>query len=105
MTEPRAPSAAAATVRDRLEEELRREPATAFELSQRVGIPEKDVPEHLQHLERSLRAKGERLQMDPAACLQCGFVFKHRDRLTKPGRCPECESTRIEAPVFSIPAQ
>jgi predicted Zn-ribbon and HTH transcriptional regulator len=40
--------------------------------------------------------------VEPARCQVCGFVFKKRDRLTSPGRCPSCRSSRIEEPLFTI---
>ena len=90
------------TVRETIREELLREPATARELSERVSIREKDVAEHLEHLEKSLRARGERLVVEPASCIACGYAFARRSRLTRPGSCPECGSTRIDPPSFRI---
>ena len=90
------------TVRAELEAALRASPATAHQLSRSVRVPEKEVASHLSHLARSLQAHGERLEVAPAACLGCGFEFKGRERLEKPGRCPRCRGTRIEPPVFSI---
>ena len=103
---PAAPGAAPAergtTVRGLLAEALRRAPATAHQLSREVGLREKDVADHLGHVARSLGARGERLEVEPAACIACGFVFRDRERLTRPGACPRCRSTRIDPPVFRI---
>lgn len=77
---------------------------TAHEISGRTSLREKDVAEHLEHLERSLRREGERLIIEPARCLACEFVFKSRSRLTTPGSCPECRSERIAPPAFRIEA-
>jgi predicted Zn-ribbon and HTH transcriptional regulator len=90
------------TVREALHDELLRGPATARELSERAGVREKDVAQHLEHLEKSLRAKGEKLVVTPASCIACGFRFERRGRLSKPGSCPECGSTRIDPPAFAI---
>lgn len=79
--------------------------ATARELSASVGIPERDVPRHLEHVARSLKAQGERLDVIPAECLACGFVFADRERLTPPGACPSCRATRIAPPRFRVVAQ
>jgi predicted Zn-ribbon and HTH transcriptional regulator len=79
-------------------------PLGAHELSARIGISEKDVAGHLEHLARSLRQGGERLVVDPARCLGCGFVFRKRTRLTKPSRCPVCKSQRLDLARFSIRA-
>ena len=92
----------AGTVRDRLRAALRGEPLSARELSARVSISEKDVAHHLEHLARSLAHDGLRLVVDPANCEHCGFVFKKRERLDAPSRCPVCRSERIAAPKFAI---
>ena len=57
------------TVREAIREELLRGAATAREISERVSIREKDVAGHLEHLEKSLRARGERLVIQPASCI------------------------------------
>jgi len=92
------------TVREALRRALREGPATARDLSAAAGIREKDVAEHLAHLARSLRHGAERLVVEPAACLACGYRFTDRARLTRPGACPSCRSTRIDPPVFRIEA-
>ena len=89
-------------MREAIREELLRGVATARELSERVSIREKDVAEHLEHLEKSLRARGERLIVAPASCIACGYTFAQRTRLNRPGSCPECGSTRIDPPAFRI---
>lgn len=102
---PDAPAPRTSTLRAALRAALTGAPAplTAKELSGAVGLREKDVAEHLAHLERSLRAEGLRLEVTPAECLACGFVFRDRSRLTRPGSCPECRATRVEPPAFRIP--
>jgi predicted Zn-ribbon and HTH transcriptional regulator len=99
------PPARGATVRSALEAELAAAPETgltARELSERVGIPEKEVAGHLEHLEKSLRAGGARLEVLPAECLACGYVFRERRRLTRPGACPRCRATRVAPPAFRV---
>jgi hypothetical protein len=92
------------TVRAAIREELLRGSATARELSERISVREKEIAEHLEHLTRSLRARGERLVVDPASCIACGYRFSRRTRLSRPGSCPECGSTRIDPPAFRIEA-
>jgi hypothetical protein len=92
----------AATVREAMRAALRESALGARELSQRLGIRERDVAPHLAHVERSLRASGERLAIEPAACLACGFAFARRERHSRPGRCPQCRATRITPPRFRI---
>ena len=89
-------------MRAALRDALRAGPLTARELSARVGVPEKQVAGHLEHLGRSLKAAGERLRVEPARCLDCGFVFRKRDRLSRPSRCPVGRSEHLDAPRFAI---
>jgi predicted Zn-ribbon and HTH transcriptional regulator len=89
-------------VRQRLAEALRRGPMTAKDLSRAVGVREHEVGEHLAHLARSLRARGERLVITPPECLACGFGFPGRERATRPAQCPRCKSRRIALPEFRV---
>ncbi|MFA6221204.1 MAG: serine O-acetyltransferase EpsC [Desulfomonilaceae bacterium] len=57
---------------------------------------------HLPHIEKSLHT-GRSVIGDPARCLDCGFIFKKRDRHTTPGRCPVCRSEAIQPPVYCYP--
>lgn len=91
-----------ATVRAELRRVLREGSFTARDLSARVGIGEKDVAGHLEHLSRSLKPSGERLEIDPARCLGCGFVFKDRTRLSKPSRCPGCKGQRLTPARYRV---
>lgn len=78
---------------------------TARELSALVQIREKDVIPHLEHLEKSLRRSGQRLAIQPSECLQCGFRFEKRRRMSKPSACPRCRCQRIDPPVFRLESQ
>jgi predicted Zn-ribbon and HTH transcriptional regulator len=103
MHKPRpTPAPRDATIREAIHDALLDGPLTARDLSQRVGIPERDVAGHLRHLERSLKHKGETLIVDAPACLACGFAFIHRQRHTKPGQCPQCRGRRISLPRFRV---
>lgn len=74
---------------------------TAREISRIMGIREKEVYEHLPHLEKTL-GNGAELISEPARCLHCDFVFKKRRRFTTPGRCPVCRSESISPPVYHV---
>jgi hypothetical protein len=87
-------------VRQDLAAALRRGPFSAHELSRLVGIPEKSVAGHLAHLEKSLAGRGERLVVTPPHCLECGYAFPARTRLTRPSRCPSCRGTHLAEPLF-----
>lgn len=90
------------TAREALLAVLRAGTSTMRELSQRARLPERDVAEHLPHLERSLRAHGERLVVEPSRCLACDFDFSRRARFAPPSRCPACKSERISPPRFRV---
>ncbi len=85
---------------DILEEEI----LGVRELSQYLQITEKEVYNHLEQIERGLKASGKKLQVEPARCLSCGFVFEDRTRKKAPGKCPVCRKTRIDRPRFTIAA-
>lgn len=75
---------------------------TLRDLSQAVGITEKEVEKHLPHIERSLRNQGKKLVETPYQCLSCGFVFDKRSRFSKPGRCPNCKNSHIQRARYHI---
>ena len=75
---------------------------TAKDISSQVGITEKDAYDHLEHIRMSLGGIHGQLVTIPAECKKCGFVFRKRERLKKPGRCPACRNEGIEAPAFTI---
>ena len=90
------------TIRQQLIEILSEEEMTAINLSQDVGIGEKEVYEHLPHIARSVGSQGRKLVIEPARCLKCGYVFEGRKRFTRPGRCPQCRETYIQRPGYRI---
>ena len=99
---PTVPSPRAETIRKRMIALLRGSALSARELSVQVGIPERDVPSHLEHLRHSLHGTDERLLVVPAACRRCGFVFAKRERFERPGRCPACRGGSISEPRFVV---
>jgi predicted Zn-ribbon and HTH transcriptional regulator len=99
---PPIPSLKDDTVRHAIMMLLAGEAVSALDISREVRIPEREVYGHLEHIRRTLRTAGLRLQMVPAACGECGFVFHKRTRLTKPGKCPACRSSYISEPLFTI---
>src|SRR6185295_8398862 len=76
---------------------------TTHQLAQMLGIPERQVEEHLTHVVKTIaRDKTRRFILDPACCQDCDFVFRDRRRLTRPSRCPHCRSEVIAAPRYGI---
>ena len=90
------------TLRKAIAELLEQESFDLREISKRLHIKEREALDHLEHVARSVRPK--RFIMEPASCLDCGFVFKKRDRLGTPGKCPICRSQSVSPPRFKIMA-
>jgi hypothetical protein len=90
------------TTRRQIRTLLEEGPHTAKEISSAVHRPEKEVENHLEHLRKSLHSEGRRLGQIPAECRGCGFVFRKRDRLKAPSRCPVCKGEGISDPSFRV---
>lgn len=90
------------TIRQQLICLLEKGEMTARELSRALKIQEKEVYDHLYHIQRSIKARARKLQIDPFHCLVCGYVFEDRRRLSRPGRCPKCKEGHIEAAAYRI---
>ncbi len=93
---------AAGTIRRNIMEMISKRPASVRDISIELGISEKEVFYHLPHIQKSLGPKKKKLKVYPPLCIACGYEFKDRKRLTKPGKCPKCRSERIQSPVFFI---
>jgi transcriptional regulator len=90
------------TLRRRIVQILKGGPSTGRELAGQLRIPERDVYDHLEHIRKTMNKGDYHLVVEPARCEKCGFVFRKRDRLKKPGRCPICHSESVQEPVFSV---
>lgn len=76
---------------------------SSYQLAQMLGVPERQVEDHLTHVVKTIaRDKTRRFILDPARCQDCNFVFRNRSRLTSPSRCPHCRSETIAAPRYGI---
>ena len=89
------------TVRRQLIELLSHEPRSASSLARELGLHRGDVEEQLRHALRSASAIGHLVEVIPARCKQCDFVFD-ADRLDKPGRCPSCKGSRLFEPLVRL---
>jgi predicted Zn-ribbon and HTH transcriptional regulator len=98
------PEPAAATVRRQILARLEAGAVAFEELCRELRLAPRALEIDLRHLERSLRADGRRLEVEPARCMECRFVFRGREQkhFHAPSRCPKCRSERIEEPRFSI---
>jgi transcriptional regulator len=76
---------------------------SSHQLAQMLGIPERQVEEHLTHVVRTIeRHHSRRFILEPSTCPDCDFIFRERTKLTRPSRCPRCKSEGITAPRYGI---
>ena len=80
---------------------LSHEPRSASSLARELGMTRGDIEDELRHALRSARAAGHQVEVLPARCKQCDFVFSE-DKLAKPSRCPACKATRLYEPMIRI---
>jgi hypothetical protein len=77
-------------------------PKGLAELSRELRVSEKELPDALAKLKRSLQHSGETLKEVPPRCIACGFEFEALGRARRPSRCPRCSSERLTRPRFWI---
>lgn len=74
---------------------------SASSLARELGMTRGEVEDDLRHALRSARAAGHDVEIVPARCKSCGFVFGE-DKLLKPGRCPACKGSRLFEPMLRL---
>ncbi|MEW6109357.1 MAG: transcriptional regulator [Nitrospirota bacterium] len=99
--QPSIPPERHGTIRQEIISLLENTTLSARDISSSVGISEKEVYEHLDHIQKTLSKKELHLAVIPAECIKCGFVFRKREKLKKPGKCPVCRGEQIQEPLFS----
>lgn len=100
--EPFIPVERHETIRQKIISLLEGKTLSAREISVEAGVSEKEVYGHLEHIQRTFNKMKHNLIVTPSVCKKCGFVFRKRDRLKKPGKCPVCRNEVISEPFFSI---
>jgi len=80
---------------------LSHEPRSVSSLARELGMTRGDVEDDLRHAIRSAQAQGHVVEVIPARCKQCDFVFG-KEKLSKPSRCPACKGTRLYEPMIHI---
>lgn len=88
------------TVRQQIAEMLR-QPRTSSSIAHELKLTRDEVEDHLKHLLKSARAAHQTVRVEPARCRNCGYTFS-QDKITKPGKCPECKSTHLYEPLIQI---
>jgi hypothetical protein len=100
--EPFVPVERHGTIRQEIVSLLEGNTLSAKEISVDIGVSEKEVYEHLEHIQRTVNKREHNLIVTPAVCKKCGFVFRKRERLNKPSKCPVCRNEIIGEPFFSV---
>jgi transcriptional regulator len=102
VKEPSEPVERFDTIRHRIVSVLLTHPGTARQMSAELRMPEREIYDHLEHIRKSTHTGPYRLLVQPAACEKCGFIFRKRGRLKRPGKCPICRSESITEPLFTV---
>lgn len=84
------------TRRQTLRARLTEGPCTVRGLAEEQSLRVAVVLDDLEHLTRSLRR--DRLEVEPAECLACGFVFRKRKRLSAPSAAPAARARTPRSP-------
>ncbi|MEK6774300.1 MAG: transcriptional regulator [Bdellovibrionota bacterium] len=87
------------TVREKIIEELKLQPTSAYGLAKVIKSTAKSIEAHLEHVAKSV---GPAFKVTSAECRECGFKFNKRDRYTRPTKCPKCRNEDIFPPLFFI---
>ena len=90
------------TIRRKIMDIIEGNPLSARDISGEVGISIREVSDHMEHIQKSVSRGNYHLVIAPAECRKCGFVFRKRERLRKPGKCPVCRGESIQEPLFSL---
>jgi predicted Zn-ribbon and HTH transcriptional regulator len=94
----------AMTLRRDLVKMLSVQPRSVSSVAREMGLDRGEAEDHLRHAIRSARAAGHQVVVQPARCRQCGFTFSE-EKLSKPGKCPECRGTRLYEPQIAVHAR
>lgn len=75
------------TIRQMIVELLQQEQLSALDLSEKLGVKEKEIFEHLEHITRSLRPT-KRLVVESSQCKNVAFSLKKGTALNLPLNAP-----------------
>lgn len=91
------------TRREKIVELLsKHEEMTLLELADLTNFPVKVVAQDLDSVRKTIRYDNKRIEVRPAVCMNCNYVFSGRSRVSDPHKCPECHSERIAPQKFRI---
>ena len=89
------------TIRREIIQLMMENAVTPYDISGELGISEREAAYHLEHALVSARRKFK-IEVKPASCKSCGFVFKDRKKVKRPSKCPSCKKGQIESARYGI---
>jgi len=63
------------TIRQEIIDELESNALTVRDISQSIGILEKDVYHHLTFIEKTIKNQNKRIHVEPYYCMNCGLIM------------------------------
>ncbi|MFW9778608.1 MAG: HTH domain-containing protein [Candidatus Heimdallarchaeota archaeon] len=75
---------------------------TLLEMSDELKVSVKTVIEDIDSIRKTLRREDRHIEVRPAVCVKCNFIFSGRTRISDPTKCPKCHSEQIEPQGFRI---
>ena len=75
---------------------------TLQELADIIQVPVKTVVEDLNNVRKTIRSERLRIEVRPASCMNCNYIFTGRSRISDPSKCPKCHAERINPQGFRI---
>ena len=75
---------------------------TLQELADLTKVSVKTVAKDIDSVRKTIKYDNKRIEVQPATCLKCNYMFSGRGRISDPHKCPECHSERISPQKFRI---
>ncbi|MFW9928904.1 MAG: transcriptional regulator [Candidatus Thorarchaeota archaeon] len=91
------------TRREDITEYIYENPSSIKQLADFFGVTQKDIEIDLEHIQKTIKRNStKRLLVKPAECKECLYVFKNRNKIKDPHKCPSCHNERISKQLFKI---
>ncbi len=78
------------------------ENVTLQEMADLTKSSVKTVAMDIDSVRKTIKYDSKRIEVKPATCIGCNYVFHGRGRVSDPHKCPECHSERISPQEFRI---
>ncbi|MFX0087547.1 MAG: transcriptional regulator [Candidatus Hodarchaeota archaeon] len=78
------------------------EEMTLQELADLTHSALKTIIEDIDSVRKTIKSENKRIEVSPASCMSCNYIFSGRNRISDPSKCPECHSERISSQRFRI---